>query len=188
MIEGTTSHKLDKIKTYKRDTPYVEGVNGVKLIERDDDGNILNVTYIIEGIEYTTNVNTLETTFKFDPNNPLFAQIDYPQGSTDVTFSHYPENVDVDLKIPNLTTQQNQKKVKTVDGKEVTIVEEPNHLIGMREEAKIGLTFEPKTSSEIFIERQQGSVLEQHERLSEITNLSDLEDYRNGYYYIKKEF
>jgi hypothetical protein len=57
----------------------------------------------------------------------------------------------------------------------------------IREEGKIGLSFEIKTNNQIFIERDLGAILERHSRISEITNLDDLEDYRNGYYYVKKE-
>ena len=56
------------------------------------------------------------------------------------------------------------------------------------EESKIGLVFPIKTDSEIFIERQYGSVLEQHSRLSEIKSLERLINYRNGYYNIKDNF
>ena len=42
----------------------------------------------------------------------------------------------------------------------------------------------PEVKSEILIERDELTVFERHQRLSEINNLAELETYRNGYYKI----
>lgn len=46
----------------------------------------------------------------------------------------------------------------------------------------IGLIDKPKVSSDLFMERGQYSIFERHQRLSEISNLASLFNYRNGYY------
>ena len=56
----------------------------------------------------------------------------------------------------------------------------------IKEESKIGMVFPPKVENEIFIDRGSFSVLEPHYRLSEVSTLSELENYKNGYYKINK--
>ena len=52
----------------------------------------------------------------------------------------------------------------------------------IKEEAKMGLVFPPKVNNELFIERMNVAIFERQSRLSEITTLQGLIEYRNGYY------
>lgn len=52
----------------------------------------------------------------------------------------------------------------------------------IKEEAKMGLVFPPKVNNELFIERMDVAIFERQSRLSEITTLQGLIEYRNGYY------
>ena len=56
-----------------------------------------------------------------------------------------------------------------------------------KEEYKFGLTEQPKVDNQIFIDRNPLSVFEPQTRLGEINNMTQLEEYKNGYYKIKKE-
>lgn len=54
----------------------------------------------------------------------------------------------------------------------------------IKQEVEMGISEPPKIESDIFIERQETSVFERHLRMGEITNLDEIEDYKNGYYNI----
>ena len=56
-----------------------------------------------------------------------------------------------------------------------------------KEEYNFGLTEQPKVDNQIFIDRNPLSVFEPQTRLGEINNMTQLEEYKNGYYKIKKE-
>ena len=56
-----------------------------------------------------------------------------------------------------------------------------------KEEYNFGLTEQPKVDNQIFIDRNSLSVFEPHTRLGEINTMTQLEEYKNGYYKIKKE-
>lgn len=64
---------------------------------------------------------------------------------------------------------------------------ETQNTFDIKEEGKMGLVFQPKVDSELFIERQSISVFERHSRLSRIRSFGALENYRNGYYIIIQE-
>lgn len=46
----------------------------------------------------------------------------------------------------------------------------------------VGLIDKPNVDSDLFMERDNGSIFERHQRLSEINNFNDLKNYFNGYY------
>ena len=54
----------------------------------------------------------------------------------------------------------------------------------IKEETKMNTVFPPKIDNQIFIERMSLAVFERHTRLSNITNIGSLTEYRNGYYRI----
>jgi hypothetical protein len=159
MISGTTSHKLDKIRTYSQTDPYVIGTNGVTNIDYDGSGNPTKIYYDIDDIIYESNVTTLN---RFIDNNRSLVNLERGTKINAETIFN-----------TSLPSYSNFLETGTTF---------------LREEAKIGLVFPIKTEDEIFIERQYGSVLEQHSRLSEIKSLERLINYRNGYYNIKDNF
>lgn len=69
-VTGTTTHRLDVIKTYDINEPYKVGVNGVTSVI-EDNGKISEVSYTIDGINYTTTFITggeTNTTFSYSPS------------------------------------------------------------------------------------------------------------------------
>jgi len=66
MISGSTSHKLDLVKTYSITNPYQIGVNGVTNIIYKDPIALTGITFVsysIGNINYTTRLSDLSTTF-----------------------------------------------------------------------------------------------------------------------------
>ena len=85
-IKGECPSRLDEVRTYNQDEPFIIGINGVDEITNN------YITYHIDGINYKTNINTNETTFEvgirtnigsfenFTPTNDILYRDD-----TDVT-------------------------------------------------------------------------------------------------------
>lgn len=58
-VRGTTTSRLDEVKTYNKARPYVVGVNNVTEVTNTD------VSYTIDGIIFTTSLSTGITQFAF---------------------------------------------------------------------------------------------------------------------------
>jgi hypothetical protein len=58
-VQGTTTSRLDEVRTYNKSQPYVVGVNGVSEVHDDE------VSYVIDGIVFTTRLSTGETFYAF---------------------------------------------------------------------------------------------------------------------------
>lgn len=56
-----------------------------------------------------------------------------------------------------------------------------------KEEYLFGITSVPEVKNDVFIDRGTTSVLDKHLRLSEISNIGELEEYGNGFYKLNKE-
>jgi hypothetical protein len=56
-----------------------------------------------------------------------------------------------------------------------------------KEEYLFGITSVPEVKNDVFIDRGTTSVLDKHLRLSEISNIGELEEYGNGFYILNKE-
>lgn len=64
-VQGTTTSRLDEVRTYNKTTPYMVGVNGVTEVTATD------VTYIIDGITFSTVLATGITTYSFGGDSGL---------------------------------------------------------------------------------------------------------------------
>lgn len=58
-VQGTTTSRLDEVRTYNKAQPYVVGVNGVTEVSDDE------VSYVIDGIVFTTQISSGDTFFAF---------------------------------------------------------------------------------------------------------------------------
>lgn len=204
-ITGTTNSKLFKVKTTDLTDPYKVGVNGVLSIlsEGIDDTDSVEkeITYLIDGIIYKTTINVekvggysfnslvseqetntrlsskkrasiKEATLVEQPKNGSrtvnFFKLDRTRGSKIISQKDQPLSINIE---PNTTFITNQYSY--------------NHFISedvYKESDYVGLIDKPIIKSEIFMERDKGSVFERHQRLSEINSINELETYRNGYY------
>lgn len=170
LVTGTTTHKLDQIRTYNPTTPYVVGTNGVTAIYTDSEG-IETIEYTIGYINYTTKltkniykVNKPEGITSLNYNNPISSNNSYVPG-------RQLDNIDVEYPTTFRYT--------------TTGITEDNYFV-FKDEVKMGVVFTPKVYEDVFIERKPMSVFESQVRLSNIKTLDDLEEYNNGYYKVTK--
>lgn len=171
IVKGITNHKLDEIRTYDPNNPYIVGVNGVQDIFTDDDG-IENVRYIIGDIEYVTKL--IKT---IDPDNPYSVSLNSTKNLSKPYVPNRYKNNDYEEIYPTTFTYN------TID--EVGGDDDSFYLF--EDDAKSGVVFKPKIKEDVFIDRRPISVFENQFRLSNIRSLEDLEGYNNGYYNIIKE-
>lgn len=57
-----------------------------------------------------------------------------------------------------------------------------------KKEKYVGLISKPNVTSDVFMERDTSALFERQQRLSEINNLSELIEYKNGYYNVTNTF
>jgi len=162
LITGTTEHQLDLIKSYDLKNPYKVGVvkPGITVNSITTDPNTgrpISVNYTIGYINYNTLLNETSEVFVDDGKYDGGAFINPRTSET----RKYPTTFSF---IPSPLT-------------------ETSYFI-FKDDAEMGVVFEPKIEEEIFIERRKDNILEQHFRLSEIRTIVGLESYNNGYYNI----
>jgi len=68
MITGFTEDRLNEIKGYNTNTPYVIGINGVTQITYNNNSIVTNVYYIIDNINYHTDIINNITIYGFSGN------------------------------------------------------------------------------------------------------------------------
>ena len=169
LVTGTTQHRLDLVRTYNDPTnpttPQLVGTNGCTDITVDLDGKVETVSYTIDGIDYvTTLIKRITTTNTKVPNL-----------NSDIYKSYLPnrQGRPIDISYPTTFRYTTQPKIET------------NYFV-FKDEAKMGVVFQPKVLEEVFIERQSISVFESQTRLGEVLSLEGLEEYNNGFYNIIK--
>ena len=173
LIKGTTQHKLDVIKTYDPNNPYVIGINGVTDIYIDDEG-VEVIEYIIGEIKYTTRLIKQLRQFKppgvtaININNPSNLTKPYIPGDTNT------ERLDIIYPTTFEYTTPN-----------TTQYDDEGYFL-FKNEVKMGVISTPKIDDQVFIDRKPMAVFESQSRLSNIKSLQDLEEYNNGYYNIIK--
>lgn len=167
MITGTTSHKLDLISKNERGgNSFQIGWNGIT--PAGEPFLVTNITYDpltvtgISQIYYTIgNINYIT-----NYNPPATAFFNAKGVQTGTLESIHPTRFFTSDSGYNFETEGTND---------------------IKEEAKMGLVFEPKVVDDLFIERMDLAVFEKHSRLAEIKNLTALLEYRNGYYNIKED-
>jgi hypothetical protein len=166
LVTGTTTHKLDLIKTYNPTTPYVVGTNGVTDLYKDGDGYDV-VEYTIDGIDYTTT---------------LKEEIVGPLSETKAI------NINANLNksyLPGRKKGRLDESYPTTFKYVTNTITEDSYFV-FKDESKMGVVFTPKVYEDVFIERQRVSVFESQSRLAQILTLESLEEYNNGYYNVTK--
>lgn len=197
-MTGITENKLSKVKSYDLNNPYQVGVNGVTNVDIDGNGEIISVSYDIDGVSYTSilnkerdkprlaifkeKLNKLNTSFgpnRFKGNNFI---LNKQKGN-----NFYSYSIDDNSKFKLL-----EKKTK-LDVSTTFKVTQFNSgslffesLPIFKKEVYNGFIEEPKVESEVFIDRQQTGVFERHQRLEEIESVGDFDTYRNNFYNIKR--
>ena len=156
-ITGRTSNRLSELKTLDINNPYKVGVNGVLNVQTDF------IEYEIDDIYYKTFFNT---TFQQGPK----------------TSTKSPRTLKT-YAAPNYVTEPYRQD--TIFSVQKTSEDFELYPL-IKEENKLEQVFLPEIEDEIFIERGVGDIYEKHMRLMDINNIGQLETYKNGFYYIKR--
>ena len=177
IVTGTTQHRLDLVRTYNDPTnptnPYLVGTNGCTAITLDTNGNVKTVSYTIDGIDYVTTLTKDISGIGKPVSNRV--GILTPNLNSPITKSYSPNRPSSRLDSVYPTTF-----------KYVTQQKQETDYFVFKDEAKMGVVFQPKVLEEVFIERQSITVFETQARLGEIISLEGLEEYNNGFYNVTK--
>lgn len=157
IISGNTSSRLNEIKTFKLIDPFV--------INKPELGNkwVRNI-----GIEQNTNRTFIEYTI------------------TPVDYKTYLDNNETTYLIPSKFLPQNSLfyTPPILSGWNIS---NTSFLSLIKEESKMGLVETPKIISELFVNRREISVFENHLRLNEINGVIHLVEYQRKFYIINNE-
>jgi len=173
-LTGSTDSKIDDVRSYNRNTPYIAGFN------------INEETYInyqgleIHGVNRVTNIDEPKV-YVFDSIDDL--NIGQPTQTIGLQYKDYSaatinanlfsENVDLPLTTFKFITEGWNETNTSLSA-------------AIKEEFLLGIISRPEVENDVFIDRGVTPVLDYHLRLSEITNLGQLEQYGNGYYRIDR--
>ena len=175
LVTGFTNDKLDEVRTYSQLNPYIVGFD----VERE---NYIN--YFGEPISGVTRVtqNTNPITYAIDAESepPFDLLIGTDGQTTGIRYRTYDDEsyevIDLDGDVSYLP----KTEMRYVgEGWNVTNTELYAYI---RREYLLGIVSEPEIQSDVFIDRGQVTVFENHLRLSEIRSLDALLEYGNGYY------
>jgi len=199
-ITGTTTSKLFKVKTTDLTDPYKVGVNGVISISSDEAG-VKTITYVLDDITYTTSANVVQTEIysgELLQKNPTVERSFTKKKRSSIRDAEITEQPKNGSKIVNYFKLDRTRGFETDNQKTqpLSFNINPNTRFVTngfsydnftntpiyKESKYVGLIGKPIIKSEIFMERDTGSVFERHQRLSEINSINELETYRNGYY------
>jgi hypothetical protein len=162
-ITGTTNSKLNDVTSYQKTNKLRVGFDMGKSLYT----NYKNIS--INGVDRITS-NIYPVTYVFDASNDT--TIGTNKQTTGILYSDY-------------TGETNQTIFRFVgEGWNQT-----NTSLSAitKEEYLLGIISKPEIENDVFIDRGIASVLDVHLRLSEISNLSELQRYGNGFYNLTKE-
>jgi len=125
---------------------------------------------------YVLGVNGV-TDIKPSPLAPLSAITSISYTLDDINYVTYLNNSLTTFFYNNYSGQDFEPFLNTQNGQ---------NTFDIKEESKMKLVFPPKVTNDLFIERMELAVFEKHSRMSNIKNLEELENYKNGYYKITK--
>jgi len=173
-LTGSTDSKIDDVRSYKKDEPYIAGFN----INEETYLNYKNI--LINGVNRVTNIGEPKT-YVFDTTADL--SIGMPTQTTGIQYKDYsastinpillPEGID----LPTTTFRFISEGWNQTNTSLSAI---------MKEEFLLGIISRPEVENDVFIDRGVVPVLDYHLRLSEIKNLGQLQQYGNGYYNIDR--
>lgn len=172
VLTGTTDSKIDDVRTYKRDVPYIAGFNINEQTYLNYQGNTIN------GVNRVTTIGE-PTVYVFDTQDDL--TIGGPNQSTGLQYKDFsastanPLLFQEDVDLPTTTFRFISEGWNQTNTSVSALV---------KEEFLLGIISRPEVENDVFIDRGVVPVLDYHLRLSEIRNLGQLQQYGNGYYRI----
>jgi hypothetical protein len=170
-LTGSTDSKIDDVRSYKQNQPYIVGFD----IKKETYSNYLGNS--INGVNRVTSVGEPKI-YVFDAVNDLnigtdnqIYGIQYKDFSAATTTILNSEGIDFPTSSFRFITQGwNQTNTSLA--------------ALTKEEFLLGIISRPEVENDVFIDRGVTPVLDYHLRLSEIKNLGQLQQYGNGYYRI----
>jgi hypothetical protein len=173
-LTGSTDTKIDDVRSYKRDIPYIAGFN----INEETYFNYQGVT--INGVNRVTNIG--------EPKVYVFDAID------DLTIGMLNQTTGIQYKDFSASTINSNLVPTGIDLPTTTFRfisegwNQTNTSLSalIKEEFLFGIISRPEVENDVFIDRGVVPVLDYHLRLSEIRNLGQLQQYGNGYYKIDR--
>ena len=176
MISGYTESKLNDVKTYITSEPYIVD------FDVNSEGYVNYINENVSGVTRVTNIsNTVTYVFDADSRDLGIGTKNQRNGLLYIDYTGETRTITQD------------------DGEDAEIIKSEFSFIGeglnetntslsaiTKEEYLYGIVFTPEVQSDIFIDRGNAIVLEQHLRLSEIRSVNQLERYNNSFYNINK--
>lgn len=160
IVSGTTSSRLDELKSYDLLSPYIVNFD-------IDSINYINYNgVLINGVSRITKLDD-EIIYVFDANNDSL--IGSVNQNTGLRF------VDKDFETNFYFTSEDHNLTNS-------IIE-----ANFKEEYLVGIVDKLETKNDIFIDRGNINVNERILKMSDINNLSQLENYGNGFFNLKVE-
>jgi hypothetical protein len=208
-VTGLTENKLFKVRTLDPNNLYQVGVNGVLSVSDPNDGQVI-VKYEIDDITYTSytsdqNVEGSTSNFLRVPYRSKgkkgYVKVNKSDSYTNSTLGEITQELipgsrgqtRYSTHLGNGSPFNRVVKPKTSvptlpNGGDTIYVTKKfsydqfvtNNIVKL--EKYVGLIDHPIVESDLFIERDEYSIFERHQRLSEINNLATLQNYRGGYF------
>lgn len=172
VLTGTTDSKIDDVRTYKRDVPYIAGFNINEQTYLNFQGNTIN------GVDRITTIGE-PTVYVFDTQDDL--TIGGPNQSTGLQYKDFSTST-----VNSLLFQEGVDLPTTTFRFISEGWNQTNTSVSalVKEDFLLGIISRPEVENDVFIDRGVVPVLDYHLRLSEIRNLGQLQQYGNGYYRI----
>lgn len=172
-LTGSTDSKIDDVRSYKRNVPYIAGFNINEESYLNYQGN-----NTIDGVNRVTNIGEPKV-YVFDAIDDL--TIGMPNQTTGLQYKDFLTStingnlVPAGIDLPTTTFRFISEGWNQTNTSLSALI---------KEEFLFGIISRPEVQNDVFIDRGVVPVLDYHLRLSEIKNLGQLQQYGNGYYRI----
>lgn len=173
-ISGLTDSKIENLKTYNANYPYIAGFDINKTVYSS------YTLSTISGVSRVTSLNDPKV-YVFDASNDLnIGTANQTSGLQYFDYSGKSRNLVID-----------DKKIK-IPLTQINYIGEGSNMTNTslsaitKEEYLFGIISIPEIQSDVYIDRGTNSVMDKHLRLSEIKSLDQITRYGNGFYNINK--
>jgi hypothetical protein len=171
-ISGFTDSKIDDVRSYNANTPYRVNFDVQTEDYLDFDGNL------VSGVDRVTQVGAINTyVIGTDKNDPSIGTTGQTSGLLYQDFSGQTRTID-DETIIGMTSVDYIGQGWNQTNTSLSAL--------TKEEYLFGIISPPEVQSDVFIDRGETSVIEKHLKMSEISNLGELERYGNKFYKLNK--
>jgi len=174
VLTGATDSKLEDLRSYKSLFPVNFVVNSESYTYFDGSTTVDGVDLITQKGEPTVYVFDTPQTLDIGTDNQIYGlqYKDYSAVTRNMVISG-------DTNNNPLTTFRFKREGWNQTNTSLSAL--------TKEEYLFGITSVPEVKNDVFIDRGTTSVLDRHLRLSEISNIGELEEYGNGFYKLNKE-